>query len=400
MKILVLNSGSSSLKFKIFSRTGLEAIAEGIVEEIGRPGASFRFTALGGKIHTKGEVNIHNHFEAIRVMSSLMKSGNIVHNLEELFGIGHRVVHGGESFTKAVLIDQRVIGAIEDLIPLAPLHNPSNLLGIKVAMEHAPAVPQVAVFDTAFHQGMPSHSFLYAIPKILYTRQKIRRYGFHGTSYSFVTRRAAQFMGRDTTDLSCICLHLGNGASIAAVKKGRCVDTSMGLTPLEGLVMGTRSGDIDPAIIFFLHRNLHMDIDEIDSLLNRDSGLMGLCGDSDMRTIEARIMSGDRDAETALELFSYRAKKYVGAYTAAIGGPDCIIFTGGIGEHSSLVRERICSGLECMGIKIDSMLNRSIPPDNADVKNIEVPDSAVKVLVVPTDEELEIARQTLHVLKK
>ncbi len=400
MKILVLNSGSSSLKFKVFSKKGLNVLAEGTIQEIGSPGSSFTFKVMDKGNFKEGPIHATTHLEALEVMSSLLRAEKIVESISQMYAVGHRVVHGGEYFTGAVLVDKHVLKAIEELIPLAPLHNPSNLLGIKVAMEHAPSVPQVAVFDTAFHQSMPPCAFIYAIPKNLYTHYKVRRYGFHGTSYSYVTGQAARFLGIEPSIFSSVCLHLGNGASAAAVKNGRCIDTSMGLTPLEGLVMGTRCGDIDPAIIFYLYRTLGMPVDEIDTLLNKKSGLKGLCGTRDMRAIEKMARDGNQDAAMALELFCYRIRKYIGAYLAAIGRTDCIVFTGGIGEHSSIVREKVIGGLDHMGIRLDKKKNQCARFGLTEPVDLSAPESRIKILVIPTNEELEIARQTLRMVEK
>lgn len=398
MNILVLNSGSSSLKFKLFSGHQLKLVAKGVVEEIGSNKSAVRFAERNGSLSKQKPTKIKDHFEALKAMSSILSASGILSDLSKLYGIGHRVVHGGEFFTGPIHLNTTVIKQIEKLIPLAPLHNPANLIGIQVALEHAPQVPQVAVFDTAFHQTIPERSYLYAIPKRLYEKYRIRRYGFHGTSYSYVVKQAASFLGKDQRELSCICLHLGNGASAAAIKNGKSIDTSMGLTPLEGLVMGTRCGDIDPAIIPFIARNLDMTIEEIDYLLNRQSGLLGLCGESDMRTIEQKAKDGDRDAFLAIELFCQRAKKYVGAYMALIGKPDCLIFTGGIGEHSSLVRRKICQGLEWLGIRLPKQQARFDPKELDGPVVISSRQSKIKVLIIPTDEELEIALQTLAVI--
>ncbi len=398
MNVLVLNCGSSSLKFKLFSGHHLKVVAKGIVEEIGRSKSAVKFYKPDGSLIQQDSTEIRNHLEAIKVVSSLLSFWEIVPDLSQLSGIGHRVVHGGEFFTGPVLVDKKVIEQIKTLIPLAPLHNPANLTGIQVALEHAPQVPQVAVFDTAFHQTIPESSYLYAIPTRLYEKHGVRRYGFHGTSYSYVTKRAAKYLKKNYKCFSCICLHLGNGASAAAVKNGKSMDTSMGLTPLEGLVMGTRSGDIDPAIIPFIARNLGLSIDEIDSLLNKQSGLLGLCGESDMRTIEQRVETGDDQALLAIDIFCHRARKYVGAYMALTGRPDCIIFTGGIGENSSFVRQKICQDLDWLGIHLDQSINHKTK-GLSNPATISSKHSTIKVLVVPTNEELEIARQTLAVLE-
>jgi acetate kinase len=309
--------------------------------------------------------------------------------------IGHRVVHGGELFSAPVVIDQGVIEAIRSLVPLAPLHNPANLLGIEVARESCADVDQVAVFDTAFHQTMPDFAGRYPLPKKVYEKHHVRRYGFHGTSHSYVSKAAADYMGMNYDTFNCIVLHLGNGASACAIQGGRSVDTSMGLTPLEGLVMGTRCGDIDPAIIFYLERNGGMDVNQIDDLLNRESGLKGLCGTNDMRRLLEQREEGSPDAALAFDLYCYRLKKYIGAYLAALGRIDALIFTGGIGENAALVREQSCQGLAGLGIAVDANRNRQ---GLADIMEIQVEGTDTRVLVVPTDEEKEIAIQTHSLL--
>ncbi len=396
--ILVLNSGSSSLKFQLFSMDTLQSLASGIIEQIGEKSSHTRlqFTDSDGKsqeiTHTQP---IPEHKAAIATMSELLKQNNLLVHLDKLSGIGHRVVHGGEAFHHSVLIDKHVMEGISDLSPLAPLHNPANLAGIEVAMAQAPNTPQVAVFDTAFHQTIPVHSFLYALPFTLYEKEKVRRYGFHGTSHSYVAKAAARFLGRPFTSLKTITLHLGNGASAAAIHNGSCQDTSMGMTPLEGLVMGTRSGDLDPAILFYLARETGMTLNELDELLNKKSGLKGICGDNDMRTITERIKQGDKQAALALEIFCYRLKKYIGSYLAVLGGADCIVFTGGIGEHSSLVRQKSCAGLKDLGIVLDPEKNEL---RSGEARAIHLQQSKVQVLVIPTNEELEIAAQTLKLI--
>ncbi len=394
MKILVLNSGSSSIKFQLFDMRGPEVLAAGLIEKIGEQQGRAHLKRLPGSADEQvidEERVIENHRDGLRVMGRLLRRSGALADIATLDGIGHRVVHGGEHFSAPVRIDQRVVAAIEELIPLAPLHNPANLIGIREALAHAGDVPQVAVFDTAFHQRMAPRAYLYALPYDLYEKHHVRRYGFHGTSHQYVARTAARHMGRPLDELNMITLHLGNGASAAAVRKGVGIDTSMGLTPLEGLVMGTRCGDIDPAIIFYLARETSMNIDELDALLNRRSGLRGICGDNDMRTIIGRSEKGDERARLALEMFCRRLKKYIGAYLALLGGADCIVFTGGIGEHAPLVRELACEGLAKLGIRLDVERNRR---GGAGVFSIARDDSPVRLLVVPTDEELEIARQT------
>jgi len=301
-------------------------------------------------------------------------------------------VHGGEHFSAPARIDDEVIAAIREQVPLAPLHNPSNLLGIQIARAAFPKAPQVAVFDTAFHRTMPPRAYRYALPRELADRLHIRRYGFHGTSHAHVSRKAAEHLGRPPAAVNLVTMHLGNGASVAAVAGGRCIDTSMGLTPLEGLVMGTRSGDLDPAIVLFLYREARLSLDEIDTLLNRESGMKGLTGDNDLRQIERRAAGGDRQAQEALDVYCYRIRKYVGAYAAALGRLDALVFTAGVGENSVAVRAEVCRGLERFGVRIDDARNRL---GSGRARTVSTDDSEVAVLVVPTDEELEIAEQTL-----
>ncbi len=398
MKILVLNSGSSSLKFQLFDLPDLTVPASGLIEQIGDEQSHVRLTyfdSAGTEQTLKQTMPVAEHRQAIMVMADLLRESGAMTDIQELAGIGHRVVHGGESFQEPALIDDTVIAAIEELSPLAPLHNPANLVGIRVAMEHAGTIPQVAVFDTAFHQSIPEHGYLYALPYRLYEEQKVRRYGFHGTSHGYVSRQAAQFLGKPIVELKIISLHLGNGASAAAIRGGKCIDTSMGLTPLEGLIMGTRSGDLDPAILFYLTRETGMNMDDLDGLLNKESGLKGICGENDMRTITELSGQGDKLARLALTMFCYRLKKYIGAYIAALGGVDCIVFTGGIGKNSAIVRQMSCQGLERLGINLDKEQNGV---QRNTISEIQAADSLVKILVVPTDEELEIATQSLRVI--
>jgi len=400
VKILVINSGSSSLKFQLFSLPDLSVSASGLIEQIGGQRSHARLTyfdSAGMQQTLKKKTPVAEHRQAITVMAELLRESEAMTDIGELAGIGHRVVHGGESFHQPILIDDAVIQAIEKLIPLAPLHNPANLIGIQVAMEHAAEVPQVAVFDTAFHQSIPEYGYLYALPYELYEKQKIRRYGFHGTSHAYVARQATKYLGNPSSELNIISLHLGNGASAAAIKGGQCIDTSMGLTPLEGLIMGTRSGDLDPAILFYLARETGMDMDELDGMLNKQSGLKGICGENDMRTITELAEQGDKQAKLALTMFCYRLKKYIGAYIAALGGVDCIVFTGGIGENSAIVRQMSCAGLERLGIQVDTEKNNE---QHNNIFEIQPTESIIKILVVPTDEELEIATQTLQVIDK
>ncbi len=400
MKILVLNSGSSSLKFKLFREKELLPSASGLIEQIGEKDSSAQLSFLDASGNNKKvQLNepISDHRKAIKIMTVMLRESGMLADLKELAGIGHRVVHGGESFQQPVYIDENVIRAIKKLTPLAPLHNPANLTGIEVATEHAPRIPQVAVFDTAFHQSIPAHAYLYALPYYLYEKQKVRRYGFHGTSHAYVARQAAQYLDTPIENLHIITLHLGNGASAAAIQGGKCIDTSMGMTPLEGLVMGTRSGDIDPAILFYLARESGLDIDELDTLLNKKSGLKGICGDNDMRHICESAARGNQHAKLALTIFCYRLKKYIGSYMAALGGVDCIVFTGGIGENSATVREECCLDMERLGISLDIRKNST---QQNTIHEIQKKNSRISILVIPTDEEYEIASQTVQVISE
>ena len=361
MRVLVLNTGSSSVKFQLVESTTGERLAGGLVEEVSDHAAALA-----------------------EVMAGL--SGSRVD------AVGHRVVHGGEVFSEPTLIDDEVIAAVRSLAPLAPLHNPANLLGIEAARELRPDVPQVAVFDTAFHRTMPPRAYRYAVPAEWYTEHGVRRFGFHGTSHEYVAGEAARLLGRSVDELDLIVAHLGNGASMTAVRQGRSIDTSMGLSPLEGLVMGTRSGDVDPAVIAHVAAAADRPLTEIVEALNRESGLRGLCGSSDMREVESRAAEGDEAAELALDVFCYRVRKYVGAYLAALGRCDAVVFTAGIGEHSATVRARSLAGLDGLGISIDAERNASAG------SVISADGSAIAVLVVPTDEEGAIAHHVAAVV--
>jgi len=375
-------------------------MAMGMIEKIGdaQSTGQLSFTDSSGlEKKLKRSDPTADHREAIMVMAEMLRESGILVDTGELTGVGHRVVHGGEAFRQPVRIDDTVISAIEELIPLAPLHNPANLMGIRVTMEHVAQIPQVAVFDTAFHQSIPEHAYLYALPYTLYKEQKVRRYGFHGTSHSYVARQAAIYLGKPLEALNIITLHLGNGASAAAIRNGECIDTSMGLTPLEGLIMGTRSGDLDPAILLYLNRECGLDIDALDTLLNKESGLKGICGENDMRAINEAAEQGDSQARLALTMFCYRLKKYIGAYMAALGGVDCIVFTGGIGENSATVRQLCCQGMERLGLTLDEEKNSIRQKETME---IQAADSRISILVIATDEEHEIARQTLQVINK
>lgn len=394
MKILVLNSGSSSIKFQLFEMTERRSIASGIIENIGDGTAKAKIYSDHGA--TQETAVIRNHQEGMAVIERLLNQSGVLQDIGSLDAVGHRVVHGGETFREPVIIDDEVISAINDLIPLAPLHNPANLEGIITVLQKAPQTVQVAVFDTAFHQNMPPSSYLYALPYELYEKYRVRRYGFHGTSHYFVAKKAAECLDRPLEQLRIITLHLGNGSSAAAIKYGVCIDTSMGMTPLEGLVMGTRSGDVDPGVLFYLARQMNLSIDEIDTLLNKESGLKGICGVNDMRTIMQFADKGDERALLALEIFCYRIKKYIGAYSASLGGADAVVFTGGIGENSAFIRAKVCEGLEYMGIEIASEECRR----QDGIVTLHSRDSRVNVLAIPTDEELEIALQTQQLLQK
>lgn len=399
MKILVLNAGSSSIKYELFDMAGREVLASGLVERIGEAQGRLkqRHRAGGDFQEMLREGAVPDHREGFAWIAAALRDSGAVRSPDELSGVGHRVVHGGEAFQAPALIDARVMAQIREQIPLAPLHNPANLVGIEVAMAGLPDVPHVAVFDTAFHQSLPPHAYHYALPFALYHAHQVRRYGFHGTSHSFVAEQAARYLGQPLDTLNLITLHLGNGASAAAIKNGRSVDTSMGLTPLEGLVMGTRCGDLDPAIVFYLARATGLENDALESLLNRESGLTGICGVNDMREVLRRADEGDERAALAIDVYAYRIKKYIGAYCAALGGIDAIVFTAGIGENSPEIRSRACSGLCALGIEIDPARNMS-PVDGA--REIQSADGPVKVLVIPTDEELEIAEQTVDCIRR
>ena len=366
---------------------------KGVVERIGIPGSFIRFDIYG-----KGDKKIEEECVDVKtalklIINTLTQGENaVIADLSEISAVGQRVVHGGERFKSSVLINDEVLEAIKNVKDLAPLHNPSNIAGIEAAQELLPEVPQVAVFDTAFHQTMPAHAFHYGLPYEFYERYGVRRYGFHGTSHVYVARAAARRLGREFGEFSCITCHLGNGCSMAAVKRGESVDTSMGLTPLEGLLMGTRSGDMDPAIVFFLAREAGVAFAEFESLLNTRSGLLGVSGVSnDVRTLWEAAANGNERAALALEMFAYRVKKYVGAYLAVLNGCEAVIFTGGIGENDARTRERICGGMETLGMELDAAANRAAAGGEA---VISAPGSRVKLLVVPTNEELEIAGET------
>ena len=393
MKILVLNAGSSSLKFKLYVMPGKKLLAQGLIGRIGEEGSEVHIFYDEKRHETTQTIRDHRH--ALEILEGLLPRLGILESFAELGGVGHRVVHGGEAFTRATLIDEKVSKTIRQLIPLAPLHNPANLLGIEAVTALAPALPQVAVFDTAFHQSMPPEAYRYAVPAEWYERYRVRRYGFHGTSHYFVCRELARLKGSSLKNINCITLHLGNGASACAVRGGESIETSMGLTPLEGLVMGTRSGDLDPGIHFYMNKYGNRSPEEIDRELNRESGLRGLGGSNDMREIQTRMEEGDEAAKLAFEVFIHRLIKYVGAYAALLGRLDAIVFTGGIGEHSAPVRQALSERLGILGVALDDEANQA---PGTEARTIHAGGSKVELWVIPTDEEGVIAEETYKVI--
>ncbi len=398
MKVMVLNCGSSSIKYQLIETLNGKPLAKGAVERIGMASALLTHQPHNGeKIKIVGE--ILDHKIAIEYVLAVLMSKNhgVISDMNEIDAVGHRVVHGGETFSGSVLITDNVMQAIKDNIDIAPLHNPANIKGIQAAKAHLPNVPQVAVFDTAFHVNMPPYAYLYGIPYTLYKRYKIRRYGFHGTSHRYVSQRAAVRLGKHIEDLKIITAHLGNGASMAAIKNGRSIDTSMGFTPLEGLLMGTRTGDMDPSVILYIMGKEELTLSEANTLMNKHSGLFGISGESsDMREIEEAMEDGNKRAKYAFDVFTYRIKKYIGSYAAALGGLDALVFTGGIGENSVKVRKSVCEGLDFLGIKLDDKKN-----ENANGEAIlSTDDSPVKILKIPTNEELVIALDTERIVQE
>ena len=392
MNVLVINCGSSSLKFQLINSESEAVLAKGLCERIGIDGR-LTYQPAGGEKNVS-EKAMPTHTEAIQFVIDALTDADtgVVKSLDEIGAVGHRVVHGGEKFAKSVVVTPEVKAAIAKCNDLAPLHNPANLIGIEACESLMPGTPQVVVFDTAFHQTMPEKAYMYGLPYEYYEKYKVRRYGFHGTSHSFVSKRVAEIVGKPYNATKTIVCHLGNGASVSAVLNGESVDTSMGLTPLEGLVMGTRSGDIDPAIMEFIAKKENLDIAGIMNVLNKKSGVEGVSGvSSDFRDLEAAAKAGNKRAELAIDVFAYRVAKYVGAYTAAMNGVDNIVFTAGIGENCALVRTKVCSYLGYLGITIDEEANGK----RGEEIIISTPDSKVKVLVVPTNEELAIARETV-----
>jgi len=399
MKILALNCGSSSVKYQLFDWENKSVVAKGIVERVGI-GDSFIVHEVPGRETYRNEYECHDHNTAINlVLNTLVsKEYGVIENLNEISAIGHRVVHGGEQFKSSVLINDEVIKAIEDVQHLAPLHNPPNLAGIRAAKEILPKVPHVAIFDTAFHQTMPKHAYVYAVPYEWYEEYGVRRYGFHGTSHLYVSKRAAALLKKDAKDCNIITMHIGNGVSHTAIKNGKSVDTSMGLTPLEGAVMGTRCGDIDPAIPLFMQQRLNVSPREMDNMLNKKSGILGITGKFTDRRDVLECAKTDERCKLAIEIEAYRIKKYIGSYYAVLGRVDAIVFTAGVGENATIIREKALEGLEELGIKIDKEKNSKTFSKSGETE-ISTSDSKVKVFVIPTNEELVFVEDVVAILK-
>ena len=398
MIVFVINCGSSSLKYQLIDMKNENVMAKGLIERIGMDGSVLKHTpANANTIDISTEIPDHKVAIQLVIEALLDENHGVIKKMSEINAVGHRVVHGGERFTDSMLITTDVIKGIEACCEIAPLHNPPNLHGILACMELLPEVPQVAVFDTAFHQTMPKTAFLYGLPYEMYVKYGLRRYGFHGTSHRYVAQKAAEMMGEHMSDLRIITCHLGNGASLTAIKYGKSVDTSMGYTPLEGLIMGTRSGEIDPAIIPFLMEKENMDAMQIDNFLNRRSGILGISGlSSDFRDLEAAANNGDERSQLAIDVFAYKVKKYIGGYVAAMGGVDAIVFTAGLGENSPFMREKICNGLEYLGTRIDPELNKI----RGKAREISIKRARTKIFVIPTNVELVIARDTKRICRR
>ncbi len=397
MKILVINCGSSSLKYQLIDMTNEKALAQGLVERIGIEGSVLTQKVEGREKYVVQQL-MKDHKDAIKLVLSVLvdKENGVISNMSEISAVGHRVVHGGEKYAESVIITEAVMKELEECAKLAPLHNPPNIIGINACKELMPNTPMVAVFDTAFHQTMPEEAYIYPLPYELYKDHAIRKYGFHGTSHKYVSQVAAETMGKDLKNLKIITCHLGNGASLCAVKDGKSIETSMGFTPLEGVAMGTRCGNIDPAIVTYLINDLGMDVKEVNNLLNKKSGVLGMSGiSSDFRDIELAAEEGNERAKLALDVFHHRVKELIGAYAAIMGGVDCVVFTAGLGENGKGSREEICKGLEFLGITIDSERNNV----RGKIAEINKADGKVKVYVIPTNEELMIARDTMALAK-
>lgn len=397
MRILVINSGSSSIKFKLFDMNDEHVICKGLIEQIGE-----RNSHVNIKNNDTGEVidfrrPVANHGFGIDVMNELLAAVKALHNINEVSGVGHRVVQGADFFEDSVIIDDEVMEKIEELIPLAPLHNPAHLAGMRETLRVAPRTPNIAVFDTVFHQTMPKCAYMYPLPIEFYEKYKVRRYGAHGTSHQYAALATSKLIGVDFSEFSCISLHIGSGSSMAAIKNGKCIDTTMGLTPLEGLMMGTRCGSIDPAIVPFLMKNAGLNGEEIDAMMNKKSGLLAIGGTNDMREIEMQMDAGDEAAKLAFDMFIWRIKKYIGAYIAILGHIDAISFTAGIGENDSRVRAAVCGGLEIFGIHLDEAKNSAISHEPRLICSSQ---NAVQIAVIPADEELAIARDTKRIIEE
>lgn len=398
MNILVINCGSSSLKYQLINMNNEEVLASGLVERIGIDG-SILTQKVDGRDKYVVETPMKDHQIAIKLVLDILVDpiNGVIKSMDEINAVGHRVVHGGEKYAQSALITDEVMKDLEDCAKLAPLHNPANIIGINACKELMPNVPMTVVFDTAFHQTMPEKAYIYALPYELYEKHHIRKYGFHGTSHKYVSAKAAEFMGKNIEDLKIITCHLGNGASLAAIKNGKCVDTSMGFTPLDGVVMGTRSGSIDPAIVTYLIKDLGYSVDEVNNVLNKQSGVLGVSGiSSDFRDVEAGVDEGNARAKLAIDIFRYKVKQFIGAYAATMSGLDCLIFTAGVGENSIKEREDICKGLEFLGIELDEERNNV----RGKLREINKENSKVKIFVVPTNEELVIAQDTLALISK
>ncbi len=399
MNILVINSGSSSIKFQLINMKNRKVLAKGLVERIGLDGSKLKYYR-GDSEKIEDVIEINDHEGGIDLIVKYLTSDllGVIKDIKDIYAVGHRVVHAGEKFKSTVLIDETVMETLKECIPLAPLHNPANIIGIEATMRKLPGIPMAGIFDTAFHQTMPERAYIYPLPYDLYEKDKIRRYGFHGTSHFFVAKNGAKYIGKSMKELKIITCHLGNGSSVAAIEHGKSIDTSMGFTPLEGLMMGTRSGDVDPAIPLYLQRNKKMTFIDVDTLLNKKSGILGVSGiSSDMRDIEEAVKKGNKRARLSLEIFTYRVKKYIGAYITAMNGADLIIFTAGIGENGPIEREMILKDMDFIGIKLDKKKNDKIFKGKKGI--ISANDSKIKVIVYPTNEELEIAEQTLEIIK-
>lgn len=397
MKILVLNCGSSSIKYALYDMNDRSVMAQGGIERVGMEGTFVKVKLPNGEKRTI-EHDIPEHTEGVKLIFSLLtdKAIGAIKSLEEIDAVGHRMVHAGEKFAHSVVIDDEVIKAYEECIDLAPLHNPANLKGVNAVRSLMPNMPQVGVFDTAFHQTMPKHAFMYALPYELYEKYGIRRYGFHGTSHRYVSARACEYLGLDYEKQRIITCHIGNGGSVAAIKNGKCIDTSMGLTPLEGIMMGTRSGNVDAGALVYLQKKLGLSADELSDLLNKKSGMLGISGiSSDMREVREAAENGNERAKLAISMYTYCIKKYVGAYAAAMGGCDIIVFTAGVGENQDIVRELVCTDMEYMGVEMDVEKNSKIRAEEA---VLSMPESKVKIVLIPTDEELMIASDTMSLV--